>query len=193
MSDESSTTDSANTGPLRQSAWEWKVSPDGRSVACGGKIYLSQKRVATLGLGLPVHVLASLKEGALPNGEMADVLHSAESRAVYFNKELVDRLQRRFAYVDTGESLGCCRVHNGPWMHGLRYDQPHSENHLRGVTQVKKDLARGGDQLSRDFSNWLETGTGPDGIRVRKVRDTLTGDELVTFRALHEIHDALRL
>ncbi len=191
MSDEPTTLETAKTGLGGQTPLEWRVSPDGKSATYGGKVYLSQNRVATLGLGLPINVRASLKEGMLPNGEAADVIRDSQSRALFFNKDLIDRLQRRFAYADTGDSLGPCKVHNGPWLHGLRYDLPRSENHLRGVSQVRRDLARDDHQLSLDLSKWLETGIGPGGVRVRKIRDTITGDELITLRTLHEVYDVL--
>ena len=180
------------TIPSQCALSEWKMAADGKSVKYGKKYYLSQKRVATLRLGLPIHVLAKLRDGTLPNGEPADVIHDTESRSIFFNKELVDQLQQRFAYADTGESLGRCKVHNGPWKNGLAYEHPRTENHLRSVSQVRRDLRRDDDRLGHELSKWLETGTGPAGIRVRRVRDVLTGDELLTFRTLSEIRDGLR-
>jgi hypothetical protein len=192
MNSEPSHPESPAVIPQAECLRQWKASPDGMSVSYSGKTYLSQKRVASLGLGLPVHILSQVKSGLLPNGNAADVIHDAQSKAAFFNSDLVDQLQRRFAYADNGESLGRCKVHNGPWPHGIHCGMPRTENHLRDILQVRRDFAGKDNELAKDLSKWLETGTGPSGIRVRTVRDALTGEQLLTFRTLHAINDALR-
>ena len=164
---------------------KWIPSENGNVVFYAGKRYLPAK--APHALGLSTRQIINLKEGVLPNGELADVIHNLRTREIYFSQELIDRLKGRFVYADNEQPLGPCRVHSGYWPHGLAPLQPRSENHLRPVSLILRDVSRRDKEAGRQYQSWIDTGTGPDDIPVRKVRDTLTGDHLLSLRTMSQI------
>ena len=75
------------------------------------------------------------------------------------------------------------------WPHGLSGYQPQTENHLRPVSLIFRDISRRDKEAGRQYQAWINTGIGPDDIPVRKVRDTMTGDHFLTLRTLREISE----
>lgn len=167
---------------------EWKRSADGKTVQCGGKIYLPKK--ATNELGFDREALRILREGVLPNGEIANVMQELGTKDIFFSHDLIERLKTRFVYDDNGQSVGRCRVHNGPWHHGMSSFHSRSPQQLRSTSEILR-YTHDEDYLSR-FSGWLNTGVGPADVPVRKIRDTITGDMLLSFKTMHAIKDGLR-
>ena len=172
---------------------EWKEGRNGH-VEYGGKTYLPQKR-ATKGLGLHGKGLWDiLHKAKTPQGELVDVIHDRDTRTIYLSQALVEQLHTRFVYADTSERLGFCTVHSGKWNGLSRYGS--YDNHLRAVEHVYQDIQRSEDacssprveKLQAAFEECLKQGKTPSGTAVRKIRDTVTNDELITFRAAQAVY-----
>jgi hypothetical protein len=166
---------------------KWTPSKDGKSVSYAGTKYLPAK--APHALGLTTRQIISLKEGILPNGEVANVIHDIKTREVYFSQEVVDRLKGRFVYSDNEQSLGPCRVHNGHWSNGLLHGHSRLENSLRPVSLILRDISRRDKEAAVQYKSWIDTAIGPNDIPVRKVRDTMTGDHLLSLRTISQISE----
>lgn len=177
-----------------------------KTVHYGGKVYLPQKRVSR-GLGLPRPIQKQIfEEARLPNGELADVVYEIATRQAYISEESLNALRSRFVYADDQRGLGPCRVEEGFWMLG---DRPGSDSILCTVDCIRANFAgrplyqhagySGFDsdtarytRLVRQFNNWLERGHAADGTRIRKVLDTITGEQYLTTRTAYLIHNGRR-
>jgi hypothetical protein len=171
----------------KKSQRKWKPSQDGKAVSYAGTKYLPAK--APHALGLTTRQIINLKQGILPNGEVANVIQDTQTREVYFSQEVVDRLKGRFIYADNEEPLGPCRVHSGHWSNGLLHGHSRLENSLRPVSLILRDISRRDKDAAVQYKSWIDTAIGPNEIPVRKVRDTMTGDHLLSLRTISQISE----
>jgi hypothetical protein len=182
-------------------ALAWSKSADGLTAQYAGKTFVQHKAIS------PEHgvwgtVFKSwLVRAAFPNGEVLNVIQDLETRKLWVDPSIADRLKARFI-DDANQPLGSCTVGNLPVSTNLGAlgDSGNVLYELRGVhvaftrefhpASSTRKFTHNVERVAKLFERWLEKGEAPKHIPVHRVRDSFTPRTYITERDLHALSSA---